>query len=99
MSDSLDTLPTDEIPMRPHDTQYMDIILKQQSKSNVQSFMQSLKEPIVYGILFLLLNTPTFRTLCSTVLPYVLRTETTFLFFQTFVFITLVLLYSSYVSK
>ncbi len=99
MSDSLYTLPTDEIPIRPHDTRYMDMILKQQSKSTVQTFLQSLKEPLVYGILFILLNTPTFRTLCSTALPQVQRTETTFLLFKSFVFIILVFLYISYTDS
>lgn len=99
MTDALESLPTDEIPIRANDQVYMDMLLKHETKSKLQTFFQHLKQPIVYGILFLLINTHTFRSLVESVLPYAQKTELSFLITKTAIFILVVFLYSTYSSS
>lgn len=99
MSDTLESLPTDEIPPRVNDQVYLDMLFKQQSKSNIQSFFQTLKEPLVYGLVFMVLNSQSVRSLLEGIVPYVQKSEMTFLLFKTFLFVFIAYLYTIYSSK
>ncbi len=92
MTDSLDTLPVDELPVRPQDQPYLNVLIQQKKKSTVQSFFQDLKKPIVLGILFMVISTPTFHRFIQSMIPYTQKSDLSVLMAKTVLFIGMVYL-------
>lgn len=55
--DYIDSLPTDEEPLKPEEKHIADTILKKDA-TKFQTFIQELKLPLFVGIVFLVINSP-----------------------------------------
>ena len=86
MSDYLDSLPTDELPINPEEEVLVNKILSKDATS-FHRFILEMREPIVGGIVFLILNTPQVRSFIQSSVPYTNKSSTSLLLFNTLIFI------------
>jgi hypothetical protein len=89
--DSLKTLPTDQYPVDASERKIMDSVFVP-PPSTFYKFTSELKEPLLAGILFLIMNLPQVDSLISSTVPYAKSSNTSLLFFKTFVFVVLLFL-------
>lgn len=89
MSDYLESLPTDKDPVHPAEAQILHTILNKDS-STFHRMLYDLKDPIISGILFLLLNTPQCSEFIKSTVSYARSSNTSLLIFKTVLFITII---------
>ena len=89
--DSLKSLPTDQMPVDDAERRIMDSVFVP-PPSTFYKFTSELKEPLLAGILFLVLNLPHVDSIISTTVPYAKSSATSLLFFKTFLFVVLLFL-------
>lgn len=93
MGDSLQTLPTDQQPMDPHEQHLLNTIFKEET-SSITNLFQELRLPIIVGVLFLILSLPQWNNLLQSVIPYTNKSQSSLIVFKTFVFIIVVFILS-----
>ena len=92
MSDYINTLPTDDDPLNPSESNIMNIITGKDGSGDTAMLriLNEMKIPIVIGILFLLVSTSQFTDILRTCIPFTGKNDTHMLMMKTVVFIILV---------
>ena len=88
MSDFIESLPTDNGPVRSDEEEILGEILKN-DKTSFQKFIGDLKDPILGGVLFIVLNIPFVKQLISDFVPYAKSSEMSSLVFRLVLFVVL----------
>ena len=94
MGDYINSLPTDDEPLNSKEQEFLDSLFRNDS-TTFQKLVNELREPLVAGILFLLLNVPQVTEFLKTTVPYANSSETSLLCFKTLLFVILLLLYNN----
>lgn len=90
MTDYIHFLPTDDNPINPVEKQvFANILNSNTSSTQLHSFINELKQPLLVGIVFMLLNTEQSNTLIESVVGYARSSKTSLLLFKTFLFIVI----------
>lgn len=69
MSDSIQSLPSDDIPLKPHEQKILDTIFHN-DYNPMHRVLRECKTPIVASILFIILCHPIFNDIIKRVVPY-----------------------------
>lgn len=88
MSDYIQTLPSDNDPVQPFEREIFDEILKN-DKSTLQVILHDFKDPLLGGILFILLSLPFVEKSIQAFVPYANSSPTSSLVFRLLLFILL----------
>lgn len=99
MSDYISSLPSDEIPLNVQEIKLLDAVLQDSQKSNIQSLFQDLKQPFIYGLVFLILNTNQVSDFIENLIPYAAKSKLSLLFVKTALFIVAVYILNNLTSK
>ena len=94
MGDYIDSLPVDDTLPDPSDSKILDTLFKNDS-GKLQQFFSDIKDPLVFGIIFLLLGTPQVTQLLKSTVKYTNNSEVSMLCFKAVVFVALVYFYSN----
>jgi cadmium resistance protein CadD (predicted permease) len=99
MSDYISSLPSDEIPLNVQEIKLLDAVLQDSQKSNIQSLFQDLKQPFIYGLVFLILNTNQISDFIENLIPYAAKSNLSLLFVKTALFIVAVYILNNLSNK
>jgi len=94
MGDYIDSLPVDDTFPDPLDSKILDSLFKNDS-SKLQQFFSDIKDPLVFGIIFILLGTPQATQLFKSTVNYTNTSDISMLCFKAVVFVALVYFYSN----
>jgi hypothetical protein len=99
MSDYIQSLPEDEIPIKVEDRELLETILRKDN-SKLEKFIHELKLPILAGILFLIMSMPQVTNFLRENVAYA-RTDISLLCLKTVMFMFIFFLYlnMSYLMK
>ena len=92
MTDYIHFLPTDDNPVNPVEEQVFSTILNVNNDSNKNqlfTLIAEFKNPLIVGILFLIINTEQSNALIESVVGYARASKTSLLLFKTFLFVVL----------
>lgn len=92
MSDSIDILPVDELPVKDQDQKILDILLKKTNGTG-QKLVHGIKIPIVAGIVFMLLSMPQLSEFIQSVVPYTKSSSVGLLIVKSVVFTFVLFIY------
>jgi hypothetical protein len=95
MADTINDLPTDSHPLTQQDLELLNQFTEG-SRLDFHTLLGELKEPLLFGGLFILLQHPFLSDLLKQTIPYANRSETSLLVVRTFIFIVLVWVVSSF---
>ncbi len=102
MSDYIQTLPTDEIPLSREEEFFLQPVLKNENSLNtLTGLIGDLKDPLVFGVFFMILNLPTVEDFIRNTVSYARKSQTSFLLTKTGLFVTMGALYMNrrYIMK
>ena len=91
LGDNIYQLPVDEQPVTDHDTQIINTVFRKE-RSSIQALASELKEPLIIGILFILLSSSKSDDLVKKVIPYANNSHVGLIIIKTLVFMLLKLL-------
>lgn len=99
MSDYIQILPTDDIPLTREEEFFLQPVLK--SDTSLVTFVTDFQEILVYGLFFIILNLSVVDDFIKNTISYARQSHTSFILTKTFLFIILVFMYmnSHYVKK
>lgn len=86
MSDYLETLPVDEFPMAPEDSQLLNTILQESKSDSIQQLLHDSKVIFVAAILFFIINTQAVQYILKTIIPYTNHSTLSLLLVQVLIF-------------
>lgn len=97
MSDYIATLPVDDEPLPESEKKLMNSLLTDDTnpKSTFTKFVQELKMPILFGILFVVLGSSTTGDIIASLVPYAKSSEMSSLVARAFLFAVLVFMYNN----
>lgn len=96
MSDYIATLPVDDEPLPESEKQLMNSLLTDSTeKPTFTKFVQELKMPILFGILFVVLASNTTGDIIASLVPYAKSSEMSSLVSRAFLFAVLVFMYNN----
>jgi hypothetical protein len=91
MGDYIETLPTDTISPTTSEQIILDNILTRDNGS-IERLLAGLKEPVIYGFFFLILNIDFVSGFIKSTVPYTRTSNVSLLTFKTLIFITILFL-------
>lgn len=89
MSDYIDTLPVDELPLNSEESHFMDLILKESKTDQIHRLLSDSKQVFVAGILFFILNSEIVTSILKGTISYTQESSLSLLVFKTVLFIIL----------
>lgn len=91
MTDYVHFLPTDDNPVNPVEEQVFSSILNANPSSNnhLHTLVTEFKNPLIVGILFLVINTEQSNALIESIVGYTRASKTSLLLFKTFLFVVM----------
>lgn len=94
MSDYIESLPTDDLPLNSTETKFMENILKN-DKTSFELFLSEMKLVLIFGVLFLIINTPQVSDFIQNTIPYANSSKMSLLCFKCLLFMLLVFIYNN----
>lgn len=95
MADPINILPMDEEPLTSNEKNMMEAITKSQQTS-FHRFIHELRQPLIYAVLFVLLNLSQTNNLIQGIVPYAQRSDEALLITKTVIFISVILFSKNY---
>jgi hypothetical protein len=92
--DYIESLPTDNEPLKPEEKEIVDTILKKDA-TKFQKFIQELKLPLIAGIVFLIINSPQVSNFLRDNIAYARSSEMSLLCLKTVLFMIFVFIYTN----
>lgn len=84
----------DDIPISSEDKEILDNIMKK-DLSTFEKFLSELKQPVLAGILFVIISTPQVSDFMLNTIPYARSSAVSLLCLKAFVFVVLLFLYNN----
>lgn len=89
--DYLESLPTDDYPVKPDDAKLIKNILIA-DESPLYRIILEFKDPIISGLLFIIFNMQGFDDFLKSTVPYARSSDTSLILFKAIIFIILLFL-------
>ena len=95
MSDYIESLPTDEIPLSEPESVLLYNILKSDD-SPFKRILSELRDPLIIGCLFIIMNLPQITDIIASIVPYSKTSTSAMLGIKCFIIIIIWFIYKNY---